>query len=491
MTANQAAAGARPVRFRWRFLSLAAIWLLLAYLALVLPIDRLLPALNTWVGGVALIVISLALTVAAAERWLWQGSGADDRTKNTLMLAATVLICLLTGDAAFTLFTNLRPGHGFDLNRLMTGREQDAQVWTGEAMPTAYFPTAANFLLYKPGQTRISTVYGEHYYPALLHHKVIRDEVLEARKTTVVIDNYGLRNTDDPAAAKVFALGDSFCFGYDTTQEAVFTERMKSLLGMPVYNMGVAGTSPFQQFLLFEYMLRTYPDAFKPRQLLWLVFEGNDLEETYDLQAPRPVSNLRRALDATIVGMVANLPALVRKGSMIRLVTGGNAEMAGTAARQTRLNHYALDRDMLAEPLYRSPQFGPRIFRQVYLDRATQPQSYVRNHPNTPRLAGVFNSMQALAQERGFTVTIVTVPTDARLYKDQFEDFPPITKQPHFIDYVKRLSDENGFKRVDLNELLAPYAEKEMIYYRDDTHWNERGHEIVARILAEHAVAGR
>jgi hypothetical protein len=97
--------------------------------------------------------------------------------------------------------------------------------------------------------------------------------------------------------------------------------------------------------------------------------------------------------------------------------------------------------------------------------------------------------MKALAQEHGFDVTVVIIPTDVRLYKDYLEDLPSVTKEPHFINYVKELSQKTGFKHLDLNELLAPYAEKEMIYYRDDTHWNERGHEIVAKILAERAIA--
>jgi lysophospholipase L1-like esterase len=62
----------------------------------------------------------------------------------------------------------------------------------------------------------------------------------------------------------------------------------------------------------------------------------------------------------------------------------------------------------------------------------------------------------------------------------------------HFIRYLEKLSAENGFGYVDLNALMAPYADKELLLYRDDTHWNERGHQIVAQLLAKYAaIAGR
>jgi hypothetical protein len=96
--------------------------------------------------------------------------------------------------------------------------------------------------------------------------------------------------------------------------------------------------------------------------------------------------------------------------------------------------------------------------------------------------------MKALAQSRHFDVTVVMVPSDVRLYKDYFEDLPPISNEPHFIRYMEKLSAEAGFKYVDLYALMAPFAAKELLFYRDDTHWNERGHQIVAQILAEHAL---
>jgi hypothetical protein len=350
-----------------------------------------------------------------------------------------------------------------------------------------YTPVHANFALYKPGQTRIGSVYGEHYYSTLLDNALLKDSVLDLQNIEYVIDDYGLRNVDDPASARVFVLGDSFCFGYRVTQKAVFSEIMKSRLGEPVYNMGVSGSSPKQQLLMFDYLARTYPDTFRPKRLLWLIFEGNDLEESYDDEEPK---NNRFApseiFRGTLVGNVAQIPGVIRNQSVIRSLTGGEIVLTAAIARAGSRNHYELDGETLAYPLYWSDRFGYRLFRQQYISRAGEPESYVLGHPNARRLADTFQAMKVSARDRGFEVTVVVIPSDARLYKDYFEDLPPFSEEPHFIRYVERLSDDVGFGHIDLNELLAPYAREELLFYRDDTHWNNRGHEIVAELLTHH-----
>ncbi len=135
-------------------------------------------------------------------------------------------------------------------------------------------------------------------------------------------------------------------------------------------------------------------------------------------------------------------------------------------------------------PLYHSARFGYKLFRQAYIDGATMPESYVLNHPNRPHLDKTFDSMKTLSQKHQFDVTVVIVPSAPRLYKDDFEGFPPIA-DPYFIRYVTRLAQETGFDVLDLNDALRPYSSQELLYHRDDTHWNERGHQIVAEILGD------
>jgi hypothetical protein len=487
MTVPTTAAAPRPVRLRWIALATLALWLFVSYLVIVLPVDRIIPAIDRWYVAGSLLPASCASTYIALRWFAARHPDAENRLKGVTLLTGVLLSCFLAVDVGFTVHTNLNPGFRVDQSKIFEQRARDPHEWDGEVMPVLYAPTDKNFWLYKPGQVKAGSAYGELYYSSLARHPILRDSVLELHKIDFVIDRYGLRNVDDPARARIFALGDSFCFGYHVAQNATFTELLKSRLGEPVYNMGVSGTSPMQQLMLFDYLLRTYPDAFRPQRLLWLIFEGNDLEESYDTTShtQRTSRGLREIFAGTMVAAAADIPALVRQQSVIRRLSGGQIVLTDPLMRHTAANHYELDDEPLAYPLYHSARFGYAIFRQAYLDQAGQSERDVLNHPNLPRLVDTFHRMQTLALQHGFAVTVVLVPTNVRLYKDYFAGLPRVSEQPYFLDYVKTLAGEVGFAHVDLVELLAPYAKDELIYQRDDTHWNERGHELVAEILAQ------
>jgi hypothetical protein len=317
-----------------------------------------------------------------------------------------------------------------------------------------------------------------------LQHQIIRDEVLERRHIETSIDQYGLRNTRKPEDARIFAIGDSFCFGYHITQDATWTSLLDSMLGEPVYNMGVSASSPLQQQLLLEYILREYPKEFRPEKLLWTIYEGNDLEDQYQVKGyGRQL--VRRAFEGTLVELIASVPGQIRQQSFIRRLSEGRLTLGNRPEAGQRSDHYMLGGSRMPVPLYYSPRFGHMFLPPSALLRAGKPLSYVRDHPNRVRLKETFHRMREISRQHKFEVTVVIVPTVVRLYKDYIDDLPPVTDEPHFINYLKELSAELGFKTINLHDSLASYASSEFLYQRDDTHWNERGHQIVANLLEE------
>jgi GDSL-like Lipase/Acylhydrolase family len=454
------------------------IWLFCLYLVIVIPFNRLLPVLDRWPVAIVLVVGSFIAIVTLLAR-------LDRRAPGTVLsvalCSATLLICLVGVDVASSAYFNVSAR----FREPVADRNVDEVLWTGELMPYTYHPTDANFYLYKPRQERAGFTYGELYYFGLLRHPILRDSVLRLTEFRLSIDRYGFRNTAPPERSRVFTLGDSFSFGFHMTQESIFQAHLARRLGEPVYNMGVSGTSPFQQLLLLEHVLTAHPRSFRPQRILWLLFEGNDLEDDY---APRRIAGqevgaLGRALNGTVVATPFNLPALIREESLLQRLIAGRLMLGRPGTKQQQADPYVLDGERLVDPLYRSTRFGYKLFRKTYVARAAEPESYVLNHPNRPRLDETFRRMQALAAQHRFAVTLVIVPSDARQYRHAFEDMPPISQEPHFINYLKRLSREVGFPVVDLNQLMAPYVGNELLFHRDGTHWNERGHEVVAELL--------
>jgi SGNH hydrolase-like domain, acetyltransferase AlgX len=488
----------RALDRRWLTLSWVTTWLLIVYFAIILPVERLAPIINRWQVAILLFPASAAAVYFAARALLSRMKQPTERAKELWLLALVLLVTALSSDIAFTAYTNVSPKFEGNREKLYAERVVDEHMWDGELMPDQYMPTHENFWIYKPGQRRSATVYGEQYYPALSRHAGLDSSVLQLHNVEFIIDRYGLRNANPPDNAGIFVLGDSFCFGYHTTQSAIFSELLSARLNQPVYNMGVSGFSPLQEFLMLRYFLTTYPNAFRPRHLLWFIFEGNDLEGTYaeenmsaaairDAAAgkKRP-KTLNDILKGTIVETVSNIPAVIRRQSIVRRFMDGSVTLPSGGLKKTTQNHLMLDGETLLDPIYHSPKYGYKILRQQYLDRAGNSLADVMNHPNAARLAVVFDRMKALANKHAFDVTVVTAPTSVRLYKDYFEDLPPVTAEPYFLRYATKLADKEGFAHLDLYALMTPFARNEYLYYADDTHWNERGHQVVADVLAEH-----
>jgi hypothetical protein len=155
-----------------------------------------------------------------------------------------------------------------------------------------------------------------------------------------------------------------------------------------------------------------------------------------------------------------NLPALIRGESLLQRLSAGRLTLGRPGAKQPQADPYVPDGERLVDPLYRSARFGYKLFRKSYVTRAAQPESYVLNHPNRPR---------ALAAQHNFAVTVVIVPSDARPYGHAFENTPQISAEPHFVNYLKRLSVEIWVAVVALSQ------------------WNDRGHEVVAEVLSRSA----
>lgn len=473
------------LRRRWRLAAWLAVWLSAIYFAIVVPVDRLVPAINHWPVALTLFLLSGVFAYGLLSLLVYRRDDAEELAQNICLLAAAVLVTLLAADHGFAAFLHA-DSRRLGTREILNQRPYDANVWDGEVMPKLYFPLGEYFWVYKPGQSSRAATFGEHYHADLLAHTLLMQSVLDRHDVEFVIDRYGLRNKIDPGLARVFVLGDSFAFGYHTTQDRTVPSVLTTLLGEPVYNLGVSATSPLHQVALLEYLLQAHPADFRPKVLLWFLFEGNDLEESKPPtrnQNNTSSPSLGDIIDGTLVGELANIPGVLRKQSIIHYaMRGGWATPFGDTSDA---KHHELNGQRLVDPWYYSPTFGYRLFRQDYLDRASQPETYVSNHPNLPRVADAFRRMRTLADAHGFTVTVVTIPSAVRLYHGQFEELPAVSEAPYFLQHLGRLSRANGFGLSELFEMLRPSASVELLHYRDDTHWNERGHRVIAELLAQ------
>lgn len=425
---------------------------------------------------VGVVFLGIVFTWAATRRLF-----GNTAIRDAALGASTVVIGLLVLDIGYSVFLNSSQP------RSSAGdRSSDPNTWVGELYPELYYPTEKNFRLHKPGRTVTGSHYGDMYRPALLASPLLSSSVFSKKHVTVSINDDGFRETSKLEGHKILAIGDSFTFGWGVDQSRTWVELLEHSIGKSIYNMGMHDSSPKQEFLLLEHVIDSRKLDLKGGLLLWMIFEGNDLEDSYDdlhpAQSSVPTSG--RLFKDTIIETLWGLPSVVRQESVFARFKDGRIEFSGLGGDDRTKSHYVVDGIASPFPLYTSSRFGATLFIPNQLKRAQSPEQYVESHPNRRPLQKTFEQMQSLARREGFRVVVIIAPTDVRLYGAEFEDFPSLSEKSYFNILVSRLADQSGFEVVNLEESLRPYATKEFLYFHDDDHWNERGHAAVASILS-------
>lgn len=459
-------------------LSLVMLW---AYLALVF-FDGI--RLIYWV----LIVLVSFIGVYWLARLLYRRQLISaTRLKYIAFASFVTLLSILASDVGYGVFVN---GNEQIIIEGPHEREIDPQIWYGEFIPRWYYPTEKNFPILKPNVTSSGYTYGARYTTkSLLKSPTMVNSVLELKHVSHIVDEHGFRETTSLEQSHIFALGDSFTFGALIDQDKTWVELLEKTIGESIYNLGIPGMSPRQELFILEYVLETKkPPYIKNGHLLWMILD-NDLQDDYRTFAPitRPSS-----FDGTIVRTLISIPGQVRESSVInRFLTNRLTAELPRKDTDNDTPRYVVDGVRLNKwfPLYYSDQHGASMFNQGVINniiKEDRDESYVKNHPNRPLLDQTFDEMAALSKKHGFKVTVLIVPLASRLYAKYFENFPQILEESHFINYLVDRANRSGFDVVNLYQLMKPYAAEEFLYWRDDDHWNERGNEVAAEIIANH-----
>lgn len=468
---------------RTRAALLCSSTLLWGYVATVLLLDHDVGRWHVTLAGVAVLSVTCGALVAALLARVARRADPSRHLGMRLAAAQTALLVTLLGvDLSFAA---LRNAHA-DAPSLDDARYSDATTWIGEVYPPLYWH-AEGFRLAKPNYRFSATHYGDGYVPALLASPTLRDQVLALKTITMSIDGHGFRATTAPRDARVFALGDSFTFGWGVGDDETWPALLAQRLGEPVYNLGVHDSSPLEEVVRLKHLLRTQPEEFRPRQVVWLLFEGNDLEDCRPIVPARDVATgARPALFAdTVVGLVLQIPGVVQHESVIDRVRRGEL-MLGTPPKGR--DPHLVDGVRSPHPVHHSERLGWMLWLREQVERARASGGYVARHPHRGCVATAFDEMGALAREYGFGVTVVVAPTAVRVYAPHVDDLEAPLADPHLIRALLAHAQDAGFPAVNLLDAFAPHAAgdaRELLYFRDDDHWSPRGHAVVAGIVAE------
>lgn len=105
-------------------------------------------------------------------------------------------------------------------------------------------------------------------------------------------DRYGFRNPDESWTAPnvdIVLVGDSYAHGAEVPSDEDIGGSLRKM-GYSVINLGIAGNGPLMELA----SITEYARKVRPKNVFWLYFEGNDLQ---DLKTEKASKNLTKYLD--------------------------------------------------------------------------------------------------------------------------------------------------------------------------------------------------
>ncbi|MHC4077364.1 MAG: alginate O-acetyltransferase AlgX-related protein [Planctomycetota bacterium] len=349
------------------------------------------------------------------------------------------------------------------------------RVVVGESQ---YYRPADRFGIRWPADPRLTKMRPNQHFEGEVHGDLaaMSGEPANRQLRTVrfATDERGYRNESVPESpADVIVLGDSFGLGVGTTQSETLDAHLARRGGQRIYNLSFVG-GPWQELVRLKTELPNLPVR-AGTTVLWLLFEGNDLEDRYreGFEVAEPNGPIRRLL--------TRYRSFRRRSPLRRMIKSITSDTSRVIVRSTAHRE-------------------PFLFYRPYTERSAWTAEEVRAHKNFPRLRATLSEMKRFCEAHDLRVVVAMAPTKNRIYPwilAKEKPPGPASAPSGFMSVVLGLCAEQGIEALDLTPHFRQEARRlqeksgEYFWWRDDTHWNSRGHELVARVLHAEMLATR
>ena len=291
----------------------------------------------------------------------------------------------------------------------------------------------------------------------------------EPREVTVITDAYGFRN-GDPARIDYITLGDSYTFGSGSSQNESWAALIGRLTDQPVYNLGMGGSSPWQQYVTLAIersRLHTSADA----AVIWMIFAGNDLDDPYIPEWD--IDNLRSGLTGFLRAYYLNFRVKSRVGALLtRWVTESDKRVV--------ISHL--------------PDGQSILYFQPQLERAQRSVEQVRQHSNYEPLLTTVRAVKQLTADNGLRLYMVIAPSKEEIYRWAWDSGYESANAAPISAFSKALTQDARQENICVLELAPSFAEEarrryaedgSLLWWRDDTHWNVEGNHFAATSILD------
>lgn len=271
-------------------------------------------------------------------------------------------------------------------------------------------------------------------------------------------DWIGFRNPINRRRADIVLLGDSMIYGHGVDEPQTVRHELESIVGLPVYNMGMQGASAHQEYqIMNKYVLRLEPKH------VFLFFLTNDIRDltvhlTDDqmrqfVAQQSDIRNIRyfdisyRPLWKRMIHSIRNDLYVVRSFYILLKLLRRNIVRSADAAP------YNLD----SFPLFmENPRL--RIAMEFHLDAVKK--------------------MHRIAADNNILFTNVFLYTGQRHFAKE---------EPVYEKIIQDFCHTHDIPFLNLHEIIdKKLKEGEMLFLEKDGHFSARGAQLVAAVLASY-----
>jgi hypothetical protein len=291
-------------------------------------------------------------------------------------------------------------------------------------------------------------------------------------------DADGFRRAERQADTyQILAVGDSFTEAANVPRP--WTDVLAEKSGMTVRNLGYRGFGPVEE----AEVVRQFGSESGAAYIVVGFFEGNDLANAVSSQGE--VINMPRDITAEEREMIAvdfeeyperderypmriNLGGVEQDIAFFEWYVWGLNGTPGAYRRSSNLALTAQSWDTMRESA------GEKCLIFVYFP--SKPHIYVPylTHDSQTRLLNNAHLQQAADGQ----------PLNGIQQETTFDEL--VGRLGNLRDEVRRRVERQGILFFDVTPVLqAAAARGEMVYYAYDTHWNQRGHDLVGEAIAE------
>ncbi len=137
------------------------------------------------------------------------------------------------------------------------------------------------------------------------------------------------------------------------------------------------------------------------------------------------------------------------------------------------------------------PNGDPMLFAGNYAAHLQLRPAQVARHPDWPAMDATLEAMAELGKGTGVRVVVCLLPSKSEIYSWVLVDAAPFSAPARTTAGVAVLAQHALDAGLEVHDLTSPvweaaraaWQEKELLWWRDDTHPNPRGHEVLAGLL--------